>query len=360
MGMWLMSFACNSCITQEIVEFPYAHYICYRTDTPMTIDGKSTEHAWVQAPWTDYFVNIEGSHKPASPWKTRVKMLWDDVYMYFYAEMEEPHIWATMKERDAVIFYDDDFEIFIDPDGDGHNYYEFEVNALNTLWELILLRPYRADKRPKVLNNWNIPNIKTAVDIVGSLNDPSDRDSGWSVEWAIPWDALGELSGTPAPPQHGDQWRVNFSRVDWDMDVKEGAYHKQLNPDTGKPLPEHNWVWQPMGIVSMHIPEAWGFVQFSSESVGSGQDLFVVDPDWRLKDCLWQIYNAQRSRAHKGISLATSMQELGIDISELACTTEPTFHNSLVGYAVSLQSTNRDHHWVIDSEGRLFKTYFKN
>ena len=57
-------------------------------------------------------------------------MLWDDEYFYVAAELEEPDIWATLTERDAVIFYDNDFEIFIDPDGDSHEYYEFEMNAL--------------------------------------------------------------------------------------------------------------------------------------------------------------------------------------------------------------------------------------
>ena len=63
-------------------------------------------------------------------------MLWDDEYFYFAAELIEDQIWATLTERDSVIFYDNDFEIFIDPDGDSHQYYEFEINALNTVWDL--------------------------------------------------------------------------------------------------------------------------------------------------------------------------------------------------------------------------------
>lgn len=63
-------------------------------------------------------------------------MLWDETYFYIYAEMEEPHVWGTLKERDTVIFYNNDFEVFIDATGDTHNYYELEVNALNTAWDL--------------------------------------------------------------------------------------------------------------------------------------------------------------------------------------------------------------------------------
>ena len=51
-------------------------------------------------------------------------------YFYVAAEMEEPHVWGTLTQHDAVIFQDNDFEVFIDPDGDNHEYYEFEINAL--------------------------------------------------------------------------------------------------------------------------------------------------------------------------------------------------------------------------------------
>jgi len=38
--------------------------------------------------------------------------------------MEDPKPWASQVLHDSVIFKDNDFEIFIDPDGDNHNYYE--------------------------------------------------------------------------------------------------------------------------------------------------------------------------------------------------------------------------------------------
>ena len=44
------------------------------------------------------------------------------------ALLEEPKPWASLTLHDSVIFKDNDFEIFIDPDGDNHNYYE--VSAL--------------------------------------------------------------------------------------------------------------------------------------------------------------------------------------------------------------------------------------
>ena len=105
----------------------------------MKVDGRLGESAWAAAAWSDQFVDIEGDAAPPPRFRTRAKMLWDDEYFYVAAEMEEPDVWGTLTDRDAVIFHDNDFEAFIDSDGDTHAYYELEVNALGTPWDLMLI-----------------------------------------------------------------------------------------------------------------------------------------------------------------------------------------------------------------------------
>ena len=75
-------------------------------------------------------------------------MLWDDDYLYIAAELEEPHVWATLTQHDAVIFHDNDFEVFLNPEGDSHLYAELELNALNTTWDLLLLEAVQG-RRPR-------------------------------------------------------------------------------------------------------------------------------------------------------------------------------------------------------------------
>jgi len=116
-------------------------YVCQRASGAIVIDGKIDDSAWKDAEWSADFVDIEGAAKPAPRFRTRMKMLWDDEYLYIAAELLEPHVCATITKKNAVIFYDNDFEVFIDPDGDNHNYHEFEMNALNTIWELDLVKP---------------------------------------------------------------------------------------------------------------------------------------------------------------------------------------------------------------------------
>src|SRR5262245_7167233 len=117
---------------------PPAGYVCHRLTEPIAIDGKLDDRAWKDIPWTSDFVDIEGDIRPRPRFRTRAKMAWDDRYFYVAAEMEEPHVSATLTKHDSVIFHDNDFEVFIDPDGDNHEYYEFEINALNTGWDLFL------------------------------------------------------------------------------------------------------------------------------------------------------------------------------------------------------------------------------
>jgi hypothetical protein len=277
-------------------------YVCYRAGGPVAIDGRLDKAVWKAVPWTDDFVDIEGDARPRPRFRTRVKMLWDDQYFYVGAELEEPHVWATLTRHDAVIFEDNDFEVFIDPNGDSHEYYEFEINALNTTWDLLLTRPYK--DRGSALTNWEIPGLKTAVRVDGTLNDPRDTDRGWSVEIAFPWKALGELAHRPAPPKDGDQWRVNFSRVEWQHEVVDGRYRKV------KGRPEDNWVWSPQGVIDMHRPETWGYVQFSTAPPGTVR--FRPDPAGPVRHLLHRVYYAQRHYQRQHGRWARTLGELGL------------------------------------------------
>jgi len=281
---------------------PPLGYVCPRASAPIVIDGRLDEPAWRDAPWTSDFVDIEGDARPRPPLRTRAKMLWDDEYFYVGAELEEPHVWATLTKHDSVIFHDDDFEVFIDPNGDSHEYYEFEINALRTGWDLFLPRPYKDGGQ--AMNGWEIPGLKTAVHVEGTLNDPTDTDRGWTVELAFPWAALKEEARRPSPPADGDQWRVNFSRVEWRMSLDGGRYTKV--PAT----PENNWVWSPQGVVDMHRPETWGYVQFSTARPGSAT--FRPDPALPARRWLHEVYYAQRDFRRAQKRWARTLEELRV------------------------------------------------
>ena len=80
----------------EAAPFAPRRYVAYRSASPPAIDGRLDEPAWAAAAWTDAFVDIEGDRRPRPRFATRAKMLWDDEYFYVAAELEEPHVWATL------------------------------------------------------------------------------------------------------------------------------------------------------------------------------------------------------------------------------------------------------------------------
>jgi hypothetical protein len=344
----------RAAVDLEALAFAPRRYVAYRAPTPIDVDGKLTEAAWAAAPWSEPFIDIEGESRPHPRFRTRARMLWDDQYFYVAAAMEEPDLWGTLDERDSVIFRDNDFEIFIDPDGDTHAYYELEVNALGTPWDLLLIKPYR-DGGPAV-NGWDIAGLRIGIDTRGTLNNPGDRDEGWSVEIAMPWKILKEAAPQNRDPRPGEQWRVNFSRVEWLVDSDSGRYTKRLKPGTKDPLPEANWVWSPQGAIDMHMPERWGYVQFSDVTAGSRTDTFIDDPNERVKWALRRLYYRQRRlRADTG-RYATTLDPLNAaEIRAEGIELRPTIHATPLTYQIS--APGFDGATVhINNEGRTWLT----
>lgn len=301
--LYIFCFLCLSAAINETIycqavpipqtNFPPKHYICYRSDNSLNIDGKLNEPIWQKAPWTDQFTDITGDSTLSPRYNTRVKMLWDDKFLYVAAELEEPDVWATLTQRDTVILNDNDFEIFIDPDGDTQSYYEFEINAFNAVWDLLLTKPYRMGG--VAVTAWDIHGLLSGVDIQGTINKPGDKDKGWTIEAAFPWKILMQCAAHKGLPENGEQWRLNFSRVEWEVDTLNGKYTKVKNPSTHRNYFPDNWVWSPQGLVDMHYPEMWGYVQFSKNIAGTNEDSFIEKPEEYAKWVLRQIFYKERA-----------------------------------------------------------------
>ena len=260
-----------------------ARYTCYRAAGPIHIDGKLDEPSWQLAPRSTPFVDIVTG---APAWfDTRVALLWDDQCLYFGFWVEETDVWGTLTERDSKIWEENDVEVFI---GGRDAYYEFEINALNTVYEVFWIwkdihlpgGPYygRPDfdpgtQRTMVLDgvgghvhergerwgflDWDFPGMTSAVHVDGALNSRANTDRGWTVELAFPWQGLSLLAdGRQLPPRPGDVWRIDCSRFE-----KIGRDRQALDPCAG-------WTWNRHGHYDSHIPETFTYVHFSTEVVG--------------------------------------------------------------------------------------------
>ena len=264
---------------------PITPHPCYRTGVPPTIDGVLDEAAWQLAPQSPRFVEVV-TGGPAL-YDTRAAVLWDDECLYIGFWVEEPFVTAELRERDAIIFAENDVEVFIDG---IDTYYELEINAQNTLYEVFFIwkDAYRRGGRFDVAEfdllsrdvytfggnhdrsaahfwrgdhprgvrwafpDWDFPGLKTAVAVDGRLNDPTHVDHGWTVEIALPWAGMTWLaSGRPLPPLPGEVWHLQFAR------------YEKLASST-----QHmGWAWHPVGSQDNHRPEAFTPIVFSDRSV---------------------------------------------------------------------------------------------
>ena len=222
---------------------------------------------------------------------TRAAALWDEENLYVAYWIEEPFVEAALTERDSLIFNENDVEVFIDG---GDCYYEFEINALGTVYEVFFTWQDSAGpgsrldvpefdvRHRKAVTfggnfdrdgetfwrgthsrglrwsylDWDLPGLRSGVRVDGSINHRATVDRGWTVEVAFPWKGLKWLAnGRSLPPKDGDTWRMFFGRFE-----KLVFGGKEVNPHPA-------WVWSPHGVYDTHLPEQWTPVQFSQQVV---------------------------------------------------------------------------------------------
>lgn len=263
-------------------EAELARYTCRRAPVPISIDGDLGKPAWRAAEKSPRFVDmITGA---PGFYATRAAALWDDQALYVAFWVEEPFVEATLTERDSTIFQENDVEVFIDG---GDTYYEFEINARNTVYEVFFIwqdayqikahlpefdvftrsaytfggnhdrdaatfwRGTHSRGLRWAFTDWDFPGLRTAVRVQGTLNDNSDVDQGWTVEIAFPWTGMKHLSGGRSlPPRPGDEWRIFFGRF------------QKLR--VGNAVTSPAWSWGRIGDGDNHIPERFTRVTFAA------------------------------------------------------------------------------------------------
>ncbi|MGV3687192.1 MAG: carbohydrate-binding family 9-like protein [Daejeonella sp.] len=322
-------------------------YTLYHSDAPLKMDGELNESQWAGAPWTEYFIDIEGEPKPAPAYKTQVKMLWDEKYLYIAARMEEPHLWANKQSPADNIFRDNVFKIFIDPNNDMNDDFEIQINPDNLMLFLIMNKPYRDGGTP--VTGWVPIGLQSGVKLNGTLNNSSDKDTGWVAEIAIP---LASLSFNPKDERRNTGFRINFMRTGWDFTVQNNVYSKALDA-AGKPRPPHYAVWSSQGLINMHLPERWGYTVFSPDPPSNKSAAgFVLPYSEKQRDYLWLAYYKQKDWFKKTKAYTASNGDLGIPENDIIIdgvknrlsieTTSKTFLATITDEAGQTISVNQD------------------
>jgi hypothetical protein len=287
-GLALVSLASALLVAAEPWPFPWpedkiARYTALRATAPIVLDGRLDEADWKAAErsprFSDLIKGASGIHD------TRAAVLWDAEQLYVGYWVEEPFVEGSLTERDSLIYKDNDVELFI---AGRDAYYELEINSLGTIYEVFFIweeayeragyaklpefartaegaRPwggvrFKNHPRGPRIGFWryDLPGLRSAVHVDGTVNENRDRDRGWTVELAIPWRGLADLArpdGRPLPPKDGDAWRMDFSRFNQYKEAPPAA-------DPG------GWAWSPHGVWDSHVPEVFPYVTFSERQVG--------------------------------------------------------------------------------------------
>ncbi|MFK8013937.1 MAG: carbohydrate-binding family 9-like protein [Gammaproteobacteria bacterium] len=218
-------------------------YDCRRTVGATLAGGTLEPGAWADIAWTADFVDIEtGCDAPAAR-RARAKLAWNDSGLFVLAHLVDTDVSAKVTKGGPEILRDNTFELLLDPDCDGLNYYEVQINALGACWELALPKPYSAGGVADP--GGRVAGMARAVTVYGMLNDSSRVDDGWEVSLALPWSGLIPFHRLrQCPPTRGDAWRINMARLQWSVEGKE------------------YWVWSVQGELNLHAPAQWGDLVF--------------------------------------------------------------------------------------------------
>ncbi|MBX7132110.1 MAG: carbohydrate-binding family 9-like protein [Fimbriimonadaceae bacterium] len=250
------------------------------TEIAPSLNGR-LEGPWDSAERSNHFVDM-ATGNPAIL-STQAALLWDHEALYAGFWVEEPYPTARLTERDSLIFRENDVELFIDG---GDCYYELEINALGTVYEMFFIwrdAYHRFDQQvfdvhrrmaytfagdfdrmpdhfwdgnhPRgarwAFRDFDMPGLRTAVNVDGNLNDGAMRSKGWTAEIGIPWSSLALLAnGRSIPPKNGDVWNLFL-----------GRFQQILIADR---TVQAAWCVTPHGRYDTHMPEAYTPVVFSS------------------------------------------------------------------------------------------------
>ena len=188
------------------VDITLQTYTTHRAQQAPVIDGKLDDAAWANATKSRAFVLSDGSAE--APLECTAMITWDDEALYVAWDAVDYDIISPHQKRDEPLYTKDVVEIFLDPLGDGKNYYEFEVSPRGVLFDA-LFPSYRQDL-PRS-QRWNAPGLVAATEVYG-FPDDGKPDTRWTAELKIPWRAIEHAPHVP--PRIGDRWAMNLFRID--------------------------------------------------------------------------------------------------------------------------------------------------
>ena len=140
------------------------------------------------------------------------------LYIITRVETSVPVLMYSDKPRDSELWKSDCIDIFIDPSGDGSEYYHIITNAAGSLYDA-----KQSD------TSWN-PGIVIKLGI--------EKEKAWIMEMKIPLSDIGV--------------KLSEIKKTWSFNINH------FKPNEEEEVPDVDLAWSPTGSDSSHVPEMFG------------------------------------------------------------------------------------------------------
>ncbi|MEM7229165.1 MAG: carbohydrate-binding family 9-like protein [Planctomycetota bacterium] len=315
--------------------WPPACVACLQADGAIEIDGRLDEPAWIeQAAITDSFMHPRATEPPTDA--TSMRMCWDETNLYIAISMWDATMEASDQGRANAAPADQWVQLFFDPNGDTHRYFELTIGPDDRKRGMTFARPPR--HAGSIGADIDVSSVVFAAGIDGRRDSSAVHDQHWVIEIAVPWTIITEATRDESP-RLNERWRMNAARL-----------RVTAAEDDAKSLLTSTWSAQRSS--DLHEPEYWGVVEFRDASADKAAP--AVPPEYRAAWSLREYDHALRRwlEADEARSLD--------DLSTFDCRISPAItwswpprlNQSGSTYALEITSNASDV-LVLRSDGRL-------
>ncbi|MBK9013422.1 MAG: helix-turn-helix domain-containing protein [Saprospiraceae bacterium] len=241
-----IQLAATCCLAQDTLAIPFA-------SQSINIDGQPDD--WDGDP---LFFSVKNP-RTADSNRVALRLAWDELFLFGLAEISDKQLVKLRSgTNNPTLNLGDAVEIYLDPLADSREH--MDVNDYQFIMDVGGdYAIFKGDKN-LIREEYQTPkdtglatvafDFKTKLQ--GSLNDESDVDGGWTLEFALPWAALGVHA------QRGTAFRLDFCLNDMDAQVKLENFDEN---DVIEPFSYASW----QGDTTFGFPPRWRVCRLTGE-----------------------------------------------------------------------------------------------
>ena len=249
-ALLLTGCCCYTCVKFKEVDPADYPVKAYKTSDKITIDGKLDEKVWQDAESCNLmFIPIfKGYGKALANVKkdkfqpAAIKFAYDKDFLYVAGKVIDEDIIQMDKAHQTSSYNNGDtIEIFLKPKNKPY-YWEIYVTPQNFRSSFFYLSPGVGIVYSRNMKYF-IKDMRSAVQINGTLNKHDDRDKFWTFELAIP---VKDLASKGVPFDGVEPWQVLPARYNYDTNFR----YVQLS------------TYPPTPVAGNHLVEYYGDIEF--------------------------------------------------------------------------------------------------